>query len=243
MKPKDAARIFNALSDEVLVPVAAAMKADVLGAILAQMQPEAAQKLTVKLANRLNPQKIETEAAQVAATAASAAAAPPPPQTTQPAAASMPAPAPAQPDPMPAAPSPTPAPQQSADNSAPTPAPPQTAPGPTDGGKSAAKHRRRAKKLAMAQAAFTKPLSMQSVAPQTSPGAQPTNASARPPQPVPAPQTATTAAQHPAPATTAAPQTAQTAAQRTAQTLPMAQVGTTSATVPSQAAPSPQTGK
>lgn len=53
MKPADAARIFNSLSEDVLVPVAAAMKPDVLGAILSKMQPEEAQKLTVKLANRL----------------------------------------------------------------------------------------------------------------------------------------------------------------------------------------------
>jgi flagellar motility protein MotE (MotC chaperone) len=53
MKPADAARIFNSLSDDVLVPIAAAMKPDVLGAVLAKMQADAAQKLTVKLANRL----------------------------------------------------------------------------------------------------------------------------------------------------------------------------------------------
>ena len=55
MKPKDAARIFNSLDDSVLLEVAAQMKPDVLGAILAGMQPEQAQKLTVKLANRLKP--------------------------------------------------------------------------------------------------------------------------------------------------------------------------------------------
>ena len=55
MKPRDAARIFDSLSDEVLVAVAAQMKPDVLGAILGQMQPEAARSLTVKLANRLKP--------------------------------------------------------------------------------------------------------------------------------------------------------------------------------------------
>ncbi len=50
MKPKDAARIFNSLSDDVLVPVAEEMKSDVLAPVLAAMNPEAAQKLTVKLA-------------------------------------------------------------------------------------------------------------------------------------------------------------------------------------------------
>jgi flagellar motility protein MotE (MotC chaperone) len=53
MKPRDAARIFESLDDEVLLPVTGAMKPDVLGAVLAQMKPESAQKLTVKLANRL----------------------------------------------------------------------------------------------------------------------------------------------------------------------------------------------
>src|SRR6201999_2571615 len=50
MKPKDAARIFNALNDDVLLPVAKGMKSDVLAPVLAAMNPDAAQKLTVKLA-------------------------------------------------------------------------------------------------------------------------------------------------------------------------------------------------
>jgi flagellar motility protein MotE (MotC chaperone) len=50
MKPKDAARIFNSLSDDVLVPVAKGMKSDVLAPVMAAMNPDAAQKLTVKLA-------------------------------------------------------------------------------------------------------------------------------------------------------------------------------------------------
>ena len=53
MKPKDAARIFNNLSDDVLIPVAQAMKSDVLAPVLAAMIPDAAQKLTIKLGNRL----------------------------------------------------------------------------------------------------------------------------------------------------------------------------------------------
>jgi len=53
MKPKDAARIFDSLDNEVLVPVAQEMKSDVLAPVLAAMSPEQAQKLTVKLANRL----------------------------------------------------------------------------------------------------------------------------------------------------------------------------------------------
>jgi flagellar motility protein MotE (MotC chaperone) len=55
MKSKDAARIFNTLDDDVLLSVAQAMKPDVLGAIMANMQADAAQKLTVRLANRLKP--------------------------------------------------------------------------------------------------------------------------------------------------------------------------------------------
>jgi flagellar motility protein MotE (MotC chaperone) len=53
MKPKDAARIFDNLSDDVLIPVAQAMKSDALAPVLAAMTADAAQKLTVKLANRL----------------------------------------------------------------------------------------------------------------------------------------------------------------------------------------------
>ncbi|HEX2759035.1 MAG TPA: hypothetical protein VHM27_00930, partial [Rhizomicrobium sp.] len=53
MKPKDAARIFDSLSDQVLVPVAADMKSDVLAPVLAAMTPDQAQKLTLRLANKL----------------------------------------------------------------------------------------------------------------------------------------------------------------------------------------------
>jgi flagellar motility protein MotE (MotC chaperone) len=53
MKAKDAARIFNSLPDEVLVPVAHDMKSDVLGLVMANMNPDSARELTVKLANKL----------------------------------------------------------------------------------------------------------------------------------------------------------------------------------------------
>jgi len=53
MKAKDAARIFDNLPDEVLVPVAHVMKSDVLGAVMANMNPDSARSLTVKLADRL----------------------------------------------------------------------------------------------------------------------------------------------------------------------------------------------
>jgi flagellar motility protein MotE (MotC chaperone) len=124
MRPKDAARIFNGVSDDVLVPVAAALKPDILGAILAQMTPEQAQKLTVRLAQRLKMQQIEAPATQVASVApagvagqAPSAAAPAPfaPSPTQTPAAGAPVPAttpaagtiPAAATPAPSAPSPT----------------------------------------------------------------------------------------------------------------------------------------
>jgi flagellar motility protein MotE (MotC chaperone) len=53
MKPKDAARIFNDLPDDVLVPVAREMKSDQLALVLAGMNAENAKALTIKLANRL----------------------------------------------------------------------------------------------------------------------------------------------------------------------------------------------
>ncbi|MCP5412446.1 MAG: hypothetical protein H6924_10025 [Alphaproteobacteria bacterium] len=77
MKPKDAARIFNSLPDDVLVPVAQAMKADVLGTVLANMSADNAQKLTVKLADRLTlPQTTNALAPAGAPAAAAASAAP-----------------------------------------------------------------------------------------------------------------------------------------------------------------------
>jgi flagellar motility protein MotE (MotC chaperone) len=75
MKAKDAARIFNNLPDEVLVPVAHDMKSDVLGSIMSNMNSESAKSLTVKLADRLTlPQT--TPPAPVAPVAEAAAPAP-----------------------------------------------------------------------------------------------------------------------------------------------------------------------
>jgi flagellar motility protein MotE (MotC chaperone) len=87
MKPKDAARIFDNLNDNVLLAVASGMKPDVLGAILAQMQPDAAQKLTVKLADKLKlPETAQATPTQVAALApATAPAIAPQPSTAAPA--------------------------------------------------------------------------------------------------------------------------------------------------------------
>jgi len=110
MKPADAARIFNSLEDGVLVPVAQQMKSDVLGAVLAKMNADAAQRLTVKLADRLTlpattdapaptPAPTPTPAAPAPAPAASAAAPVPVAQASSapPAAAAKPAEKPAAP--------------------------------------------------------------------------------------------------------------------------------------------------
>lgn len=89
MKPTAAAAIFNNLPDEILIPVAQGLKPGDLGAILSKMNPDAAQKLTVKLADRL---ALPVDAAAALPAAASptpvlAAAAP----TAAPAAAPAPA--------------------------------------------------------------------------------------------------------------------------------------------------------
>jgi hypothetical protein len=89
MKPKDAARIFDGLSEDVLVPVAQAMKSDALAPVLAAMNPSAAQKLTVRLASRLKlpdtaeqdtqgPLAANPSSPPPTATASQPAAAPPP---------------------------------------------------------------------------------------------------------------------------------------------------------------------
>lgn len=54
MKPKDAARIFDRLDMRILAEVATTLKARTMSEILAQMTPDAAEKLTVELANRAN---------------------------------------------------------------------------------------------------------------------------------------------------------------------------------------------
>jgi flagellar motility protein MotE (MotC chaperone) len=88
MKPKDAARIFNNLPDDVLVPVAHEMKADVLALVLANMNSDNAKALTVKLANRLAlPQTADAVApipvAAPAAPGSQAAATPAAPAPTE----------------------------------------------------------------------------------------------------------------------------------------------------------------
>ena len=56
MKPKDAARIFSRLDMSILVEVSTKMKPRTMSAILAQMSPDAAERLTVELANRAGGQ-------------------------------------------------------------------------------------------------------------------------------------------------------------------------------------------
>ena len=80
MKAKDAARIFNSLPDEVLVPVAHDMKSDILAQVMANMNSESAKELTVKLANKLAlPPTVDSVTPAPSAPAAAAPA--PAPQT------------------------------------------------------------------------------------------------------------------------------------------------------------------
>ncbi|MDP8915964.1 MAG: hypothetical protein M3M95_01930, partial [Pseudomonadota bacterium] len=53
MKPKAAAPIFAALADEVRLPVAAKLRPQTLAAILAEMEPADAKRLTERLAAKL----------------------------------------------------------------------------------------------------------------------------------------------------------------------------------------------
>jgi flagellar motility protein MotE (MotC chaperone) len=50
MKPKEAAKIFDRLDIRVLLDVASQIKPQIMAAILAQMSPEAAERLTIELA-------------------------------------------------------------------------------------------------------------------------------------------------------------------------------------------------
>lgn len=52
MKARDAARIFEVLDDDILLPVAAGMRTQALAGVLAEMSAERARHLTVALANR-----------------------------------------------------------------------------------------------------------------------------------------------------------------------------------------------
>lgn len=52
MRAKDAAVIFNALDEDIMLAVASGMRTQALAGVLAEMQPEKARKLTVLLAER-----------------------------------------------------------------------------------------------------------------------------------------------------------------------------------------------
>ncbi|WP_420471462.1 MotE family protein, partial [Brevundimonas sp. FT23042] len=57
MRPREAARVFTTLDDDVRLPVAAAMRPRTLAAVMAQMEPAAARELTEKLARRFAAQQ------------------------------------------------------------------------------------------------------------------------------------------------------------------------------------------
>lgn len=63
MKPKEAARVFDRLPHDVLVPVVLQMNPRKMAEVLAVMAPEAAERLTIALATRSRP-KVEASAAR-----------------------------------------------------------------------------------------------------------------------------------------------------------------------------------
>lgn len=69
MKPKDAARIFDRLSMPILLKVVRAMKPRKMADILAKMSPEAAEKLTVAIANSSPEPEVKAEPVQARAPA------------------------------------------------------------------------------------------------------------------------------------------------------------------------------
>ena len=83
MAPKDAARIFDNLDEGVLLDVAEQMKPADLAPILAKMQSEAAQKLTVRLAGRLKLPDAPAEPVQTAQTTMQPTSAPQAPLSAQ----------------------------------------------------------------------------------------------------------------------------------------------------------------
>jgi flagellar motility protein MotE (MotC chaperone) len=108
MKPKDSAARFTLLDDAVRLPIAAKMKERALSAMLAQMSPAEAKRLTESLAQRFAQASAVVTSARAAVAAPTQAAAAPPPaappvvvKPAQTAQASQPAP---QQPPKPAAP-------------------------------------------------------------------------------------------------------------------------------------------
>jgi flagellar motility protein MotE (MotC chaperone) len=66
MKPKEAARVFDRLGLDVLVPVVQQMNPRKMSEVLAAMSPERAEKLTVALATTARSPGIERAAADLA---------------------------------------------------------------------------------------------------------------------------------------------------------------------------------
>lgn len=117
MRPREAARVFATLNDDVRLPVAAAMRPRALAAVMAQMEPAAARELTEKLAGRFAAQRqlaaraAAAESAPVAETAAPVQTAAPRPAAAEPPAARPVTRPPARrPQPRPATRTPTPPP-------------------------------------------------------------------------------------------------------------------------------------
>ena len=128
MRPRDAARVFATLDDDVHLPVAAAMRPRSLAAIMAQMEPAAARSLTEKLARRFEArQQLAARAAAVSAAPATESAAPAAVPATPPA-GEVPAPAASTPVPAPVRAARPPARRPAARPAATTPAPATPAP-------------------------------------------------------------------------------------------------------------------
>ena len=129
MRPREAARVFATLDDDVRLPVAAAMRPRSLAAIMAQMEPAAARTLTEKLARRFEARQQLAARAAAAAAPATETAAPAAVPATQPAAvASAPAPAASAPAPAPVRAARPPVRRPAARPAARTPAPATSAP-------------------------------------------------------------------------------------------------------------------
>ena len=95
MRPREAARVFATLDDDVRLPVAAAMRPRSLAAIMAQMDPAEARSLTEKLARRFEArQQLAARAAAASAATAPGTGAATPAPAAGPAPAATPAPAP-----------------------------------------------------------------------------------------------------------------------------------------------------
>ena len=224
MKTAKSAAIFNTMPDEVLIPIAKGMKPADLGAILQAMNPDAAQRLTVKLASLLklpDPPPATVCPDPATATPASADITSPvtnpvvslnPPVTT--AALTNPT---VTPLPLPPAPTPTVAP-------APTPAP-ATPPKPLP-----------PKPQASTPPKPSAPPPQHPAKPVTTPPAKPTTASATPPvKPVAAPPA------KPASAASVLPITAPTVTPAPAPAKPSTQAATVPANPPASAPPTPLT--